>query len=269
MKRMTIGSITAALAVCALAVCAVATATAQAAEPALFECHLLKENTKTKAFEGKYVKGCKVEATEKQITEKLNKYEIEEGAGKGKVFKGKSKGANLEVKGVGGVSCTSSTDTGKFTGPKAASDIVVVFKGCELAHHKCDNTAIAGEIKTNPLKAEIGYVEGGKAAHEVGAALSAEAGTFEAEFTCAELTLRVSGAVVGLVTSPKNAFTKEAKLLFEQSAGVQRIKKLEGGAELHLATEVKTSAGGEFGAAAESGESVESTSKGEELELKA
>jgi hypothetical protein len=256
MKRITIGSFAAALAVCALAVCAVAVATAHAAEPALFECH------KEAKDHGKYAKGCK---TEKEG----GGYEIKEGIGKGKVFKGKSKGANLELTKFGGVTCTSSTDTGKFTGPKAAGDIVVIFKGCELLHHKCTNTSTAGEIKTNPLKAELAYVEGGKEKHEVGAALSPETGTYEAEFTCAEFTLRVSGTVIGLVTSPQNVFTKEAKLLFQQSAGVQRIKKLEGGSEVHLVAEVKSSPEGAFSEPTEAGESVESTSKGEELELKA
>jgi hypothetical protein len=246
----------------AVAFCAVASASASAAEPALFEC------AKPAKVAKKYVGGYNNKTCTEVNATHEGKYELQEGIGKGKAFKGKAKGTNLEVKGLGGVACTSNSDTGKFTGPKSAGDIVVVFKGCELNHHQCENTGTLGEIKTNPLKGEVGYIEGGKAKHEVGVAIGAETGVYEAEFHCAEIELRVSGTVIGLVTSTKNAFTKEATLLFQESSGEQRLKKLEGGPEVHLQAEVR-SPGGEYGSPAESGESDEITNKGEELELKA
>jgi hypothetical protein len=268
--------------VAVVALTAVAAGSAAAAEPALYECGKAGKETV------KYISGGKEKSksvatgsyTEKKCATLApagtyraggapeGKYELREGIGKGKAFKGKGKGANLEIKGVGGVACTSSSDTGKFTGPKSAGGVSVTFKGCELLHHQCSNTATLGEIKTNLLKGEIGYIEGGKAKHEVGVALSAETGLYEAEFHCAELELRVAGAVIGLVTSPKNVFTKEATLLFRQSAGEQAIKKLEGGLEQFLLTEGR-SGGGAYGSPSESGESDEVTNKGEELELKA
>jgi hypothetical protein len=248
--------------VAVVALCAVAAAGASAAEPALFEC--AKAPKVGKFFTGGFNNKTCSEAN----PEHKGKYELQEGIGKGKVFKGKAKGANLEVKGLGGVACTSNSDTGKFTGPKTGAGIVVTFKGCELNHHQCESGATLGTIVTNPLKGEVGYIEGGKAKHEVGVAITAETGLFEAEFHCAEIELRVSGTVIGLVTSAKNVFTKEATLLFQQSAGEQRLKKLEGGPELHLVAEVR-SPGGEFGAPTEAGESDEVTNKGETLELKA
>jgi hypothetical protein len=240
----------------------IATASASAAEPALYEC------AKTLKVEKSYSGGYNNKLCSEGNPEHKGKYELQEGIGKGKAFKGKSKGANLEVKGLGGVACTSSSDTGKFTGPKTGAGILVTFKGCELNHHQCESGATLGEIKTNPLKGEVGYIEGGKAKHEVGVAITAETGLYEAEFHCAEIELRVSGTVIGLLTSTKNVFTKEATLLFQQSAGEQRLKQLEGGPEVNLVAEVR-SPGGEFGAPTEAGESVEATNKGETLELKA
>jgi hypothetical protein len=263
-----------ACAVAALAVGAVTAAGASAAEPALYQCGKAAKNA-----EKHYTGGFNDKACSQANLSHAGKYELEEWnlgskalktgkEGKVATFKGKGKGANLEVKEIGGISCTSSADTGQFNGPKSAAKVLVIFKGCELNHHQCQNTVTAGEVKTNALKGEIGYIQGGAAKHEVGVALTAESGTYEAEFRCGELELRVRGTVIGLVTSTQNAFTKEATLLFQQSGGEQRIKHLEGGPTDVLLTEARKT-GGEYGSPAESGESTETTGKGEELELKA
>lgn len=246
---------------------ALAPAGAFASEPALYECAKLTK------VEGKYhglytEKKCAKEATETERAEgKKNAYELREGIGKGKKFKGKGAGANLEIKGLGGVTCTSSADEGYFTGPKTAGKVSVTFKGCELSGHKCENTGKAGEVKTNLLKGEIGYVN--KEAHEVGVDLSAESEPYEAAFKCGELEMRVSGSVIGVVKSPINVFTKVATLDFEQSAGHQHVQNLEGQPKDTLGTEVAKLGTKSFGEAFESGESTEVTNKGEELELKA
>lgn len=249
--------------IAAFALAAVAAASASAAEPALYECAKAAKSGK------KYTGGYNNKTCSEANATHEGKYELKEGIGKGKAFKGKGGTANLEIQSVGGVSCTSSSDTGKFTGPKTGGNIVVVFEGCELLHHPCTNTSKSGEIKTNPLKGEVGYIEGGKAAHEVGVELSAESGPYEAEFRCAEGEFRVSGGVIGLVTSPKNVFTKEAGFLFQQSAGVQKYKKLEGGPEVNLWTETSSIGANQWTEPLQSAESTESTGKGEELELKA
>ncbi|MGO9490061.1 MAG: hypothetical protein ACLQBB_13675 [Solirubrobacteraceae bacterium] len=255
-------------AIAIVAFAAVAASSASAAEPALYECAKATKNAE-KHYTGEYNnKTCSEVNAKHEGKYELQEWNLTSKKGKIKAFKGKGKGANLEVKELGGISCTSSSDTGEFTGPKSASKVLVTFKGCELAHHQCENTATLGEIKTNALKGEIGYIEGGRAKHEVGVALSAETGLYEAEFKCGELELRVSGAVIGLVTSTQNAFTNEATLLFQQSAGEQRLKKLEGGPTDVLLTETRK-VGGEYSGAAESGEATETTGKGETLELKA
>jgi hypothetical protein len=257
-----------ALVVLGLLLAAVAPA-AMAAEPALYECAKLAKNATTKKYEGKYTdKKCSNEATEAEKAEgKKNKYELKEGIGKGKAFKGKGGGANLEIVTLGGVTCTSSADGGKFTGPKTAGGVFVTFKGCELSGHKCENTGKAGEVKTNTLEGVIGYIN--KSKHEVGVDLSAETGSYEAEFTCGELEIRVSGSVIGAVVSPLNVFTKVATLSFTQSAGRQHVQNLEGRPKDTLVSEIAKAGTKGFGEALESGESTEVTNKGEELELKA
>lgn len=265
MKR--IARIGLAAAVAAALLASVVVASASAAEPALFEC--AKAPKVEKKYTGRYTdKKCSKEASEAERLEgKTNKYELKEGVGKGKEFKGKGAGANLEVVGIGGVACTSSSDEGKFASPKTAAGITVTFKGCELSGHKCENTGKAGEIKTNPLKGVVGYIN--RATHEVGVDLSAESGTYEAKFDCGELEMRVSGSVVGLVTSPLNVFTKVATLEFTQSAGRQHVQSLEGEPKDTLVSEIAKLGTESWGGPAESGESTEVTNKGEELELKA
>jgi hypothetical protein len=142
----------------------------------------LKKSKVTKKYEGKYNdKKCssKNEAGE-------GKYELKEGVGKGKTLKAKGGGANLEVPGVGGVSCTKSSATGKFTSPKTAGDILVTFTGCEISRIKCETTATEGEIKTNALKGSVGYLN---------------APTIH----CQDLLLNVTGSVVGEVVPTRAA----------------------------------------------------------------
>jgi len=218
----------------AFALGAVASATASAELPELRECAKVKVKGT-----GIWNKGCKVEGKHNREL-KENEYEIqpwnlEAKKFKAKVFKGKGKGSNLDVVALGEITCTSSTDEGKFTSPKTAGGIKVTFKGCEVDHEKCSNVIregkeVPGEIKTNTLDGEVGYIN--KANKEVGADLKAEApGGYEAEFHCGTnppLNVVVKGSVIGFVT-PINTFTKKATFTFERLGTTQRPEKLEGG----------------------------------------
>ncbi len=240
---------------------------ASASDPALYEC--AKAPKIEKKFSGHYSnKKCTPESFVAAGGQKYEFQEWKKEPAKIKAFKGKGAGANLEIQGAGGITCKKSSDTGKFTGPKTASDINVTFTGCEFLGFQCASAgAKAGEVKTNPLKAEIGYVN--KAKHEVGVDLSAEKGLYEAELTCSTIHLRVSGAVIGTAT-PVNTFSKTATLTFNQSAGFQEVEHFESGIKQTLFTEVafeEEPFSEESGA--QSGEETEVTNKGEELELKA
>jgi hypothetical protein len=269
--RMTIGVCVALMAVFA----AISVASASAAEPALYECAKLKKNSKTKKYEGKYEKGC-----EKTNAKGEGKYEIKEGIGKGKAFKGKSKGSNLEVRGFGGITCTSSTDTGKFTSPTTGDDIVATFKGCQFNGKKCESGATAGEIVTNKLSGGVGYLEKGAKPPKVGVDIKAETGEVLAAMQCSlsishrEQEFEVIGSVIAEVT-PLNKFTKEATFNFEQKGlGVQRWTKLEGEPEDTLTAGVCTECAARGKkpreeVLAESDEEGVFVTKGEELMLKA
>ena len=72
--------------VAVFAMTALVSASASAAEPAFYECHKLT----AKPYTGKYTdKKCTKEATAKEQAEgKKNKYELQEGVGKGKSLQG-------------------------------------------------------------------------------------------------------------------------------------------------------------------------------------
>jgi len=268
--KLTVGLV--AVSAVMVALCVVVVAGASAAEPAIYECaKAAKTKTKPAHYTGGYNdKTCsEVNATHEGMYE-LQEWNLTAKKGKAKDFKGKAGGTNLEIKGTGGVACTSNSDVGVFTGPKTAGKIVVTFKGCELNQHKCANTTKAGEIVTNPLKGEVGYIEeGGKATSKVGVQIGPETGLFEAEFDCGELELRVTGGVIGFVTSTENVFIKQATLLFQESFGEQKFTKLVGKAAVHLEAELRSGGSGEWSPGNESGESDQITNKGELLELKA
>jgi hypothetical protein len=255
----------------------VAAAGASAAEPAVFQC--AKAAKVEKKYTGHY-SSKKCEASSYHA-EGGQKYELEEWnlkgkGGKSKAFKGKGGGANLEIIGVGGVTCTKNSDSGEITGPKTIGKVKVTFTGCEFQSKKCQGaepaTSKEGEIKTNNLVGEVGYIN--KAKKQVGGLFTPEApNPYFTEFNCQELKFRVLGGVIGEVTSTINAFTKSVTLDFKESAGIQNPLSFEGGPVEKLLTEE----GGKGGWPAneeeiskyQSGQSLETTNKGEELELKA
>jgi hypothetical protein len=257
---------------CLFALCALGATTAAVASaelPEIYEC--AKAAKEGKVYKGHY-SSKKCEASSFHETGG-QKYEFQPFAkAKPKTFKGKGGTANLSIENVSTVSCSKSTETGHFSGPKTASDFVAIFSSCETAGEKCGNTSKAGEVKTNALTAEIGYVSGKGTEHPiVGALLRPESGKYLAEFHCEgtpTLNLRVKGAVIGEVVPPYNHFTKEVTLDFKETGGKQVIQKFEGGVQEVLITE--TCKGCEPTAPEDnSAESTEGTGKGEELYLKA
>ncbi len=284
--------------VAAFSVGAVASTSASASElplPALYEaCTKAPKETITYFKKGKEKKkGVKTgNYTNKTCTERAaegkyrevveghrlpeGKYEQYQGIGAGKPFTGKSEGgANLEIDGVGGVHCTASSDEGKFTSPNTAGKILVTFTGCTFKGSQCNNTGKAGEIETNALKGEVGYLKGkGGPSPAVGVRLSPESAEDDAEFLCGgELYLRTWGPVIGEVDAEAvNKLTDQVTLIFEESAGIQRYRAFEGESEdEYLLTAIKGSS--PFSAnpleGDESAESTKSINVGETLELKA
>jgi hypothetical protein len=254
-----------------VAASAIATTSASAELPALYEC--AKATKVGKKYTGKFTdKKCTKEASKTEIEEgKTNKYEFQEWnkePKKVKSFKGKGGRAFLAIEHFVTISCAKSTDSGRFTGPKTAGDVVAVFSGCEISGLKCSNTSKAGEIRTNPLDGEVGYIN--KAKKEVGADLKPESGPYFAEFECEEpgtpLRLRVSGSVIGRV-GPVDTMTKEATFEFRDPGGRQEVQKFEAGLSDTLLTEDCKGVGCTPNDPVNSGEETTAVNKGEELEL--
>jgi hypothetical protein len=269
-----------ALLIAALATLGALTASAASASlPALYQCGAAVKVGKT--YTGHYTaKTC----TAASKVETGGKYELEEwrvgsketGGKKGKVkaFKGKTKqAANLVVVGQSEISCAKgAADEGKFTGPKTA-ELSVTFQGCETQGLKCTNTATAGEVKTNLLEAEVGYISGKGTEHPViGAAVGAKApGINAAEFHCSNLFIAVHGFALGEVLPVDvNKFTKSATFAFTQHTGVPTFEKFEEGPVDRLITEecFEKACEGK-GGKDPSAEEISIENKGEELELKA
>jgi hypothetical protein len=253
-----------------VSVSAIASASASAELPTLYEC--AKAAKVGKKYTGKFTdKKCTKEATAKEIEEgKTNKYEFQEWnkePKKIKAFKGKGGRADLAIEHSVTVACAKSTDSGKFTGPKTAGDVVAIFTGCEIAGLKCSNTSKAGEIKTNPLDGEVGYIN--KTKKEVGADLKPESGLYFAEFQCEEaipLRLRVGGSVIGRI-NPINTMTKEATFEFRESGGKQEVQKFETGLSDILIAETCKGTGCTPSDPENAAEETIAVNKGEELEL--
>jgi hypothetical protein len=248
------------------------------AEPALYEC--AKAPKVAKKYTGKYTDTkCSKEATAQEVEEgKHNKYKLQAWSlvskkSKAKEFKGNGRGFGWDITGVGGLSCTSSSDTGKFTSPTTAGNVVITLKGCEVNGRKCESGSTAGEIVTNPLKAGFGYLAGkGTGIPSVGIDLSAESGEVLATARdCLFGTDAWTGSVIGEL-SPINRFTKEMTWTFRQSGiGVQEWTHFEEGPEDVLVAHVCEPEGCNpmEGFTADMAWETTFTEKGEELMLKA
>lgn len=211
---------------------AVATAAFAESSPALYECAKVKVKGS-----GKYNKGCLVEG--KHGTGE-NGYEIKEGFGKGKTFKAKGGGANLEVPGIGGIDCVKSAATAHFTSPTTGADVVATFGDCEYDGHKCVSSGAAtGTIVTEALKGIVGYLAGkGTGSPKVGVVFSPEVGEILAAFDCGQWDFSVTGATIAEVT-PVNKFGKEAVFSFRQKAlGEQEWQYFEEGPKETLSVHV-------------------------------
>jgi hypothetical protein len=207
------------------ALAAVVVSSASAALPEFKVCAKAAKNAEKK-YTGKYTdKLCSHAVTAEEIAAgKTNKYELASWeAAKKTSFKGKNGTSTLtsyipeneSTPWTGGspagvVTCKSGKSAGNVTGPKTET-VQVEFKTCTSEGKKCTSTngAKSGTIKTEPLSATIGYIEGG-----VGADVEAASHKLSAEFTCEGLAIKTIGSVIGVVTGNINKISKESTQTF-------------------------------------------------------
>src|SRR5271166_741550 len=92
----------------------------------------------------------------------------------------------LYVVGSVEVECATENATGEATGTKSVAAVNVTFRGCKVfGTLACTSTgATEGEIKTQELDGELGYIE--KATHKVGVVLHPAHAIEFAQFECGE-----------------------------------------------------------------------------------
>ena len=85
-----------------------------------------------------------------------------------------------------GVECESENGSGEAYGANGVRNIAVTFHGCyEIGVSPCSTPGAAeGEIKTDALKGELGYIA--KATHKAGVVLHPASGTEFVKFLCAQ-----------------------------------------------------------------------------------
>jgi hypothetical protein len=215
MKRMRILGL-ALVAVFAFA--AVMASGASAVKPTWKVCAKTEKNPETKKYTHQY--------NDKLCSEKNEagegKYELENGIGKAKPFKGKGGVAILHnvIPGKGDITveCQQFKDTGEVVAPSGVVNVKSEFKKCKSLGFPC-KTVGPGEktevITTNALAGELGWMD--KAHTVAGESLTSQAepgSGYLAEFECEGVAkVRVHGAVIG-ETSPAHAVTKEETATF-------------------------------------------------------
>jgi len=266
MKRMTITGLCVAA---ALATAGVACASASAELPEYMVCG--KATQVGKEYKGQYTTK---ECSEASKVQTGGKFELEKGFGKKVTFSaksGKSILASAEVPEV--MECASTSSTGELTGAKEVKNVVITSLGCEAGGFKCTSAgARPGQIITNPLRGELGYIAGkGTSTPTVGLLLVQEKTAYAAEFDCEELLVRTQGPLIAEVTGDINTISTESVDTFRQSAGTQQYSSFEGGAFLEdvWRWEFNKGKGFEPEGGSPSGLELTALAKGGALEIKA
>jgi hypothetical protein len=203
---------------------------ALAALPQVGRC-VVAESTgegRAKVYHGAFEdKGCTTE-----IQGHEGEYEWIAGAAKSK-FTSKSAKVTLEGAGGAGVTCTSSSVAGEYTGTKTLT-ASVTFKGCKGAAGKevCQSSgAPSGQIVANGLTGKLGFIEdvqNESGLHvSVGVDLSGEPSLLTAQCAGGAEELVVKGSAIAPI-SKIDTMSKTFSLPYTQSAGKQSPEQFEG-----------------------------------------
>jgi hypothetical protein len=135
-------------------------------------------------------------------------------------------GAGELISSIATVHCTSDTNLGSATGATAGK-VRVRFKGCTgpFGASCKGGGGGTGEIVTVPLKTKLVDLAGSK----FGVLLEPETGTEFVSVECLGITIKVTGAIIGQITSPpKGTIASSYTLKFAESGGKQEFKKIVG-----------------------------------------
>lgn len=213
---------------------AVAAASASAVLPELGRCVKLtgvKEGGKT-VYKGNYRgRTCTTVSPAKD-----GKYEWSPGPGALKKFTGEFEEVILTPVNKDTITCGVGTSTGEYTGPKTQTATITLINCENTAHIGCQTIgAILGEIKSQPLNGELGFIVGG-AVPKAGLDLKPATGEIFAALECGgeghgtgTQTL-LEGSLIGQIM-PIDRMTSGFKVKYKTSGGKQSVEKFEGGAK--------------------------------------
>ncbi|HTZ64337.1 MAG TPA: hypothetical protein VMB51_09555 [Solirubrobacteraceae bacterium] len=156
---------------------------------------------------------------------KTGKYEWFPGAAKVKQTTKGGKGV-LETVTKLTVECQSESSVGEYSGTKEVKNIVVTFKGCEVAGTKCSTAnSEEGELVTKTLEGVVGFEN--KAAKKTAFDLYPQGKTgFFIEFACSGLSFAVRGSVLVPIKSDKMLLSGPLK--YKAVKGKQQVEHFEG-----------------------------------------
>ncbi len=193
-----------------------------------------------------------------------------------------------------GVECESEVNSGEASGSKDVANISVVFKGCKLLGSvPCSNTETEGEIHTNTLKGQLGYIN--KSVKDVGVLLEpTKKHARFAQFTCfgggiitavgqgnakegAAYSPEKNGGYDGIISpiTPVNEMSTEFTQVYTINENLENVPSHFEGKHIELLesflaaanTEEKTSS--KWSKAGETITNVNKQSSGEPVEIKA
>jgi len=179
------------------------------------------------------------------------KYELREGLGKGKAFKGKGGGAALEAKTLTGtekVDCASTKSLGTPALPALESGVTITFKKCRtLGGEACSSSGKSGEIVISGLEGSLYVIR--ESPLSVGIKLESEAhpgpeGLLVA-FSCEGLEASIKGSLDAVQTEDINAVSKSFEDAF--SGALETTLASKGEALMLSTTPVEEGGGGGSG----------------------
>jgi hypothetical protein len=173
--------------------------------------------------------------------EDAGRYEWESGPGPKRGFTATAEASELETVGKVSIDCHAGSAQGEFTGPRS-DEATITFTGCEYGAPSgtpCQTPgSSSGEIVTSALEGGIGFVSGGGTSKPVvGLRLAPASGTQFAAVECSGITVTLTGAVIGELTSGStDRMLLSSSLKFKASLGRQAPTQLENGAVSVLST---------------------------------
>jgi hypothetical protein len=208
----------------AVVLAALSTATAIAAEPVFYECG------KAEKVEGKLIGHYKTAVCSPEgYVETGGKFEFQEAQESTQKFKLKGKHPlTWTANPLGSIACSNVTGSGEYRNAKVLSDIKLTITGCKWYSYSFSNVA-PGEIVTEPLEAEIGYLN--PLTHKVGIDFRPESGEYLAIFHAdggEVIKMGWKGSVIGEIVTPINVYSNLLTIEFEGTSGSQKWQKLEG-----------------------------------------